>query len=103
MTSMEAMPVYEAQPVELKAIPTQSQVDMMPQAHELSQGELVDQRIINYGLTPGGEFRQEKYCGFKSGILAFVAAFPCIYFCPIDTREVYEEPETGRKVILNRY
>ena len=59
-----------------------------------------DPRLASRGIAPGGVYETEKYCGLLSVIIG-VFALPCICCCPIDQREVYLEPGTGRKVILS--
>ena len=59
----------------------------------------VDYRLVNRGVQPGGEYSDEKYCGLMSVAIG-IFILPCICFCPVDSREVYTEPGTGRRVVL---
>ena len=40
------------------------------------------------GCAPEGVWAHEQYCGPNTCVIAFVI-FPCICFCPQDTRRVY--------------
>jgi len=59
-----------------------------------------DPRVTMRGLQPGGLYQSEKYCGVVT-ILIGVCLFPCVCCCPCDSREVYIEPGTGRRAVLN--
>ena len=73
----------------------QAQPVTAPQAQTMP----VDPRVAAKGLQPGGLYEEERYCGLVS-ILIGCFLFPCICCCPIDKKETYTEPGTGRKVTL---
>ena len=62
--------------------------------------QAADPRITMRGLQPGGMYTNEKYCGPITLIIGF-CLFPCVCCCPCDSREVYVEPGTGRRQVLN--
>ena len=74
----------------------QAQPAMAPQAQDMP----VDPRVAARGLQPGGLYEEQRYCGLVS-ILIGCFLFPCICCCPIDKKETYTEPGTGRKVTLS--
>lgn len=64
-----------------------------------TQAQPQDPRLIGKGVSPGGVYSNESYCGPMSLVIGFLI-FPCICCCPIDKRDVYQEPATGRKIVL---
>jgi len=77
----------------------QAQMDGKPQAVYQQAPQQIDPRLEARGVTPGGTYQDEKYCGPISLLIGFLA-FPCICCCPCDERTAYTEPGTGRKVYL---
>jgi hypothetical protein len=69
----------------------------VPQGAPVQQ--IIDQRVAMRGMAPGGEYKQEKYCGWMTVVVG-VLCCPCVCFCPFDSREVYIEPGTGRRAVL---
>ena len=65
----------------------------------VQQAPIVDPRLQMRGVAPGGYYTNENYCGPMSLIIGLLV-LPCICCCPIDQREVYVEPTTGRRVQL---
>ena len=93
-----AAPVVQAQPV--PQAPQPMQMNGAPQyVQQQPAAGPIDQRIASRGLQPGGVYQTEGYCGLLS-VLIGVFLLPCICCCPIDQRETYTEPGTGRKIIL---
>jgi hypothetical protein len=58
-----------------------------------------DPRLQMRGVQPGGMYTKESHCGPLSIVIGILLC-PCICFCPVDSREVYVEPGTGRRVVL---
>ena len=63
------------------------------------QAPVVDPRLQMRGVAPGGYYTNENYCGPISLVIGLLL-LPCICCCPVDKREVYVEPTTGRRVQL---
>mmetsp|Transcript_11899 Transcript_11899/g.19367 ORF Transcript_11899/g.19367 Transcript_11899/m.19367 type:complete len:131 (+) Transcript_11899:1171-1563(+) len=64
-----------------------------------------DPYLARRGFKSGGTYTNEKYCGSTTWMVALVSLIVVglplpLCFCPLDSREVYEEPETGRRVII---
>ena len=77
--------------MEAKAYPVGGQVPQQAQAVN------PDPRLG--GVQPGGAYVNESYCGVISIVIG-VFLLPCICCCPVDKREVYLEPGTGRRIVL---
>ena len=74
----------------------------MPQAQPqtvIVQQQIQDPRLQMRGAQQGGVYAKENYCGPMSLVIGLLL-FPCICCCPIDQREVYIEPGTGRRMNL---
>jgi hypothetical protein len=65
----------------------------------VQQAPVVDPRLQMRGVAEGGYYTKENYCGPISLVIGLLL-LPCICCCPVDQREVYIEPTTGRRVQL---
>mmetsp|Transcript_34295 Transcript_34295/g.54951 ORF Transcript_34295/g.54951 Transcript_34295/m.54951 type:complete len:161 (+) Transcript_34295:744-1226(+) len=59
-----------------------------------------DPRLVAKGMAAGGNYQDRKYCGPCSWAVCLI--FPCVCCCPCDTRTLYTEPGTGRRVYLKK-
>lgn len=89
------------QAVPQQAVPQPQYVTLQQPVLQQQPAAPVDYRLASRGVQPGGIYENERYCGTFS-VLIGIFLLPCICCCPIDERETYTEPGTGRKVILQR-
>mmetsp|Transcript_11783 Transcript_11783/g.21499 ORF Transcript_11783/g.21499 Transcript_11783/m.21499 type:complete len:104 (-) Transcript_11783:1492-1803(-) len=102
MSITKAAPLADY-PEEAYAIPT-APIMQEPIYHvspQAPQQTVMDPRLAARGLKSGGEYKTEKYVGPLTLVVAIFIS-PCICMCPLDEREVYEEPGTKRTVVLSK-